>query len=167
MDELKELIMIQNHNHEIAKLCAKYEDEALKAIADGDIKKFDRIMELLNKLQRLYKERYKAKELMESFSTVIEVPKGATNGDVIQALFPSAHVVRAIRPVQCIEDLSLMDKLKGKDSVSIKTEKVIKVLINGFVLTFTVEWWNKIFVSPEEYNSLKNKPQESPVAGKE
>ena len=65
MSDLKRFIEIQRHNHLVAELCTKYEDEALKAIADGDIKKFDRIMELLNKLQRLYKERYKEKELME------------------------------------------------------------------------------------------------------
>lgn len=55
MSNLKEFLMIQRHNHMVAEICTKYEDEALKAIADGDMSKFDIAIKSLDEAQKNYR----------------------------------------------------------------------------------------------------------------
>lgn len=39
----------------VAEICTKYEDEALKAIADGDMSKFDIAIKSLDEAQKNYR----------------------------------------------------------------------------------------------------------------
>ena len=62
--------------------------------------------------------------LQESLSRCIEIPDGATNGDVIMAMFPNAKVSVFVKEVG----------VKGLDTYS----------------TFTKKWWNTPYEGGKE-----------------
>ena len=61
MRDLKEFIMIQRHNHMVLEMCTMYEDEALEAIAEGNMDKYETVIKSLNEAQKNYRDYISSK----------------------------------------------------------------------------------------------------------
>ena len=127
---LREYMRITDTESEFKFLKENY--EAL----DMAIKVLEQIPDLKETYNKGYKDGQKTLafhlELCKEEGSVITVPEGATNGDMIKAVFPNCEVTPHVRT----DTLSTAVSTYGIDV------KVFHTDGSYFKLWFTDEWWN-------------------------
>ena len=102
---------------------------------DNTVKALEQIPKLKEAYQKGYKDGQEALtlhyELCKEEGNIITVPDGATNGDMIKAMFPNANI-------------TVNEKLGEKGTVFVDFNEPDTVII------FDLEWWNSPYGKEQE-----------------